>query len=94
MELQMQITMVLALVNIVLLLAIMSTEASSYRRMRAEYTLFIIIFTGMFLLQYFVGAYLYFMNMEVYHPSVAWHMLILTGLQTGAFAYMLWMLQQ
>jgi len=94
MELQMQITIGLAIVNIFLLSAIMSEYWQSYKRMRAEYTLFSMLFAGLFLLQYVVGAYLYFTSMHVYHPSVAWHLLILTGIQTIAFAYMLWMLRQ
>jgi len=94
MDTEMQVTVGLAFVNILLLFLIIGTNIQSYRKMRAEYTLFSIIFALMFLLQYVVGAYLYFTNMDVYHPSIAVHMLILTGIQTIAFGYLLYMLRQ
>lgn len=91
MEVQMKITIGLALMNILLLLGIIVLNLRSYKRMRAQYTLFVITFAGLFLLQYIVGAALYFTNMDLYPTEISTHMLTLTGIQTIAFAYLLWM---
>lgn len=88
---QMQIALGLAILNIFLLIAIVTLSVGAYRRMKADYTLFVIIFSALFLLQYIVGAWLYFTNMDIYHPTVSWHMLTFTAIQTVAFGYMLWM---
>jgi len=94
METQMHITIILAIINIALLLWILISNALSYKKFKAEYTLFTIIFAGVFLLQYVVGAYFYFTNMELYPSMIATQLMVLTLIQTAAFGYMLWMALQ
>ncbi|MBR9700291.1 hypothetical protein GOV11_00290, partial [Candidatus Woesearchaeota archaeon] len=91
MEAQMTVAMIFALINIVLLSGIIVLNLKSYMRIKAEYTLFMILFAGMFLVQYVMGAYFYFTNMSLYPGEIATHMMALTMVQTVAFVYMLWM---
>jgi hypothetical protein len=91
MFLQMKITAGLTALNVLLLLAIVGFNARSYAKMRAEYTLFVLVFAAIFLLQNIVGAYYMLTNMEFYVEAVTTHMLVLSGLQTVAFSGLLWM---
>jgi uncharacterized membrane protein len=84
----------LGVVNTLLLLAIISINISSYIKFKAQYTMFIIVFAGLFLAQYAMSAYHFFSTMEVYTFGMEWHLLILTGMQTIGFAYFLWMQRQ
>lgn len=88
---QMKITIGLALLNIALLLGIIILNLGSYKKMRAQYTLFVITFASLFLLQYIIGAVLYFTNIDIYPMEISAHMLTLTAIQTIAFGYLLWM---
>ena len=96
------ILLALGITNTLLLLGIIGVNLRSYMRFRAQYTLFIMVFSSMFLLQYLMSAYHFFMSMSVYSLGGATvptygmgsHLLILTALQTVAFASFLWMQRQ
>ncbi len=94
MNVQMQATTALIAINILLLIGIVGVNVRSYLRMRAQYTLFLIVFSGLFLLESLVSGYFLFTNMEFYVPQVGAHILALTGLETVAFAALLWMQRQ
>jgi hypothetical protein len=94
MMLQMKITTALIALNILLLLGIVGLNARSYLRMRAQYTLFLIVFSGLFLIESLVSGYFLFTHMDYYVPQVSNHILALTGLETVAFASLLWMQRQ
>lgn len=84
----------LGIVNTLLLLAIIGTNIKSYLKFKAQYTMFIIVFAGLFLAQYAMSAYHFFNTMEVYTFGMESHLLILTIMQTIGFAYFLWMQRQ
>lgn len=94
MLLQMQITSVLSTINVLLLLGIIWQNVQSYRKMKAEYTLFMIIFASLFLLEHAIGAIMFFTHQHYYVPEVSNHVLALTIIQTIAFAYLYWMERQ
>lgn len=91
MMLEMKIATWLGILNTLILLAVMYFSYKSYRKLKADYTLFVIIFAGLFVLQYLINAYFFFTNMDFYSLEVSRNILALTVLQTIAFGYLLWM---
>lgn len=81
----------LGIANMLVLVAIIALNVRSYVRFKADYTLFVIVFSALFVLQYLVSAYFFFTHMSFYSIEVSRHILALTILQTAAFGYLLWM---
>ncbi len=86
MEFEMQATFVLTAVNIVLLLALAYVYGRNWARLRSGFTAGLLLFTLAFLAQYVMSFYFYVTNMDYYVDMVSLHVLILTLLQTIAFA--------
>ncbi|MDD9953262.1 MAG: hypothetical protein OXR66_02920 [Candidatus Woesearchaeota archaeon] len=79
------------LINIGLLIGIITLNIKSYIRVRASYTMFILVFAGIFLIQNLINGYFFLTNMELCVSKIGWHMIILAGLQSVAFASLMWM---
>jgi hypothetical protein len=94
MNAQMHAITALTLINTLLLVIILVINLRSYLRMRAQYTLFVLLFTGLFLLQNLVSGYYFLTMMSYYVPEVTTHILILSICQTLAFSTLLWMQRQ
>ncbi len=84
----------LGILNTILLSTIIGINLKSYIKFKAQYTLFIMIFAGLFLAQYLVSAFHFFASMQVYTFGMDTHILILTIMQTIGFALFLWMQRQ
>jgi hypothetical protein len=102
MDLIQEVLLALGIVNTLLLLFIIGVNIASYIKFKAQYTLFIIVFAALFLAQYLMNAYHFFMSIQLYSfagaevPTYGMgvHILVLTVLQTIAFASFLWMQRQ
>ena len=86
MEFEMQATLVLTAVNTVLLLALTYVYGRNWARLRSGFTAGLLLFTLAFLAQYVMSFYFYVTNMDYFVDMVSLHVLILTLLQTVAFA--------
>jgi chromate transport protein ChrA len=86
MELVMQLTFALTVVNIVLLLALAYVYGRNWAGLRSRFTLGLLVFTLAFLVQYVTSFYFYVTNMDYYVDMVSMHVFILTLLQTVGFA--------
>jgi hypothetical protein len=86
MEFEMQATFVLTTVNIVLLLALAYVYGRNWARLKSGFSAGLLLFTLAFLAQYVTSFYFYVTNMDYYVDMVSMHVLILTFLQTVAFA--------
>jgi hypothetical protein len=86
MEFGMQATFVLTAVNIVLLLLLTYVYGSSWVKMRTSFTAGLLLFTLAFLLQYGVSLYCYLTGIESFVEMAGLNALVVTGLQTVAFA--------
>jgi len=86
MEFEMQATFVLTVVNIVLLLALAYVYGKNWMRFKSGFTAGLLLFTIAFLAQYVTSFYFYVTNMDYFVDMVSMHVLILTLLQTIAFA--------
>ncbi len=86
MEFGMQATFVLTAVNIVLLLLLTYVYGRSWMRMRTSFTAGLLLFTLAFLLQYGVSLYCYLTGIESFVEMAGLNALVVTGLQTIAFA--------
>ncbi len=91
MEMELSIAMGLSVLNLVMILIILGINVKSYMKMKAQYTLFMIVFAILFALQYIWSLLLFWQNMYVYNTMFGHHVLILTVFQTLAFGYLLWM---
>jgi hypothetical protein len=94
MMIQMKLVSVSTIINILLLLYLFVANIRSYMRVKAQYTLFLLVFIGLFLVQNMVSGYYLLTMMEYYVPDVGTHILILSVLQTIAFALLAWMQRQ
>ncbi len=82
----MQITTLLTGVNIVLLLALLYVYLGNYMKLKSSFTLGLISFVALFLIQNVVSMYYYVTMMPYFVMAVETHVLILTVLQTAAFS--------
>lgn len=89
--LQHQVTTALLALNIILLLVIIWFNGTSYMKVKAQYTVFLLIFSAIFLIENVTSLVFFVKNLELYIPKMATHVLVITGLQTVAFGCLLWM---
>jgi hypothetical protein len=91
MLMELKIVAALSVVNILLLSAIIILNIHSYVKMRAQYTIFMLVFAAIFLIQNLMGSYFYFAHMSYYVVEVSRHILIIKVAEVLAFGYLLWM---
>ena len=85
MEFEMKATFVLTSINIFLLLALGYVYGRNWFKMKSSFTLGLLLFTIVFLIQDLTSFYFYVVNMPYFVEMVSLHVLILTTLQTIAF---------
>lgn len=84
------ISMGLHVLNIVLLLVLLWIYVQNYTKMKSKYTIGLIIFALLFLVQSAMGLY-YDTSMTMYYSDPAEQAAkVLEGVKTVAFAVMLW----
>jgi len=81
----MNITTVLTVISTLALFGLLYIYAKNLKSIKSKFTLGLLIFAVLFLLQNLVSLYFYFTMIEYFVPQVEVHVLILTLLQTIAF---------
>ena len=94
MMLTMQATAAITAINLVLLAAILWTNVCCYKDLKSQYTLSLLLFAGLFFAENLLRGWFLFTKMDFYAPEVVTPMLFLAGLQTAAFALLLWLQRQ
>jgi len=75
MEYLMQLTAIISLVNIAILAALLIVYTKIYRISKAVYTLGLMFFSIMMMIQNIIGAYAYFAMYQLYSPQLYPYML-------------------
>lgn len=77
-------------INVVMLLALLLVYVQNYREIKASFSLGLIIFAAVFLLQKVVTLYMSIFLMFDFGETVGMYMFILEILETIAFSVLLW----
>ena len=86
----MQLTTILTFVSIILLLALLWIYWQNYRKLKSGFTLGLITFALIFLIQNLMSFYYFATMMPYFVDAVEIHVFLLSMLQSIAFAVMLW----
>ena len=85
----MNITTILTAVSTLSLLGLLYIYIKNLKNIKSKFTIGLMIFAVLFLLQNLVSLYFYFTMIEYFVPQVEVHVFILTLLQTIAFLILL-----
>jgi len=89
MAILMTLTTILTAVSILILAALLHVYIRNLRKIKSNFTIGLLIFALLFLVQNIVSLYFYLTMMEYYVPAVELHVFIFTLLQTIGFAILL-----
>lgn len=84
----MELTMVAAIINVILLIALLYPTLSNFRKTRSSFSAGLFLFVLVFLVENLVA--IYFHLTLVYTPAVEVEIVILTVLQTLSFGALTW----
>lgn len=90
MELEMTLTFIFEALSSVLLLALLYVYWRNYRAMKAKFTLGLLVFAALLLLQNIVGMYYRFTMMDYYSPAAAGGVALIRGIEVLALAVLLY----
>ena len=85
----MKVISILTLVSIVMLLLLIYVYCKSLKKIKSSFTVGLLIFAVLFLVQNIVSIYYYLTMMDYYVPAVEKHVFIFTLLQTVGFGILL-----
>ena len=85
----MNICTALTVISTLALLGLLYIYIKNLKKIKSKFTMGLLIFAVLFLLQNFVSLYFYFTMMEYFVPQVEIHELVLNSLQTAAFLILL-----
>ena len=85
----MNITTVLTGISTILLLGLIYVYYKNLKKIKSNFTIGLVIFAILFLIQNVVSLYYFITMMKYYAPEVEAHIFILTLLQTIGFAVLL-----
>ena len=85
----MKLITILTLVSIVMLLLLIYVYYKNIKKIKSSFTIGLLIFAVLFLIQNLVSIYYYLTMMDYYVPAVEKHVFIFTLLQTIGFAILL-----
>ncbi len=77
-------------INVLLVAGLLSVYADSFRKTRSLFTVGLLLFAVLFLVQDAVALYFAATMMPLYDPGVEGYVLAFTLLQTAAFAVLNW----
>jgi len=80
---------VLTGISTLVLFALMTIYARSYRAMRSKYTLGLLLFVGLFVVQNIISLYFYFTMMDFYVAQVLLHVFLFNLLEAIALIVLL-----
>ena len=89
MAMLMSFTTILASISTLLLAGLLYVYIKNLKNIKSKFTIGLLVFALLFLLQNLVSLYYYLTMMEYYSPEVEVHVFILTLLQTIAFLILL-----
>lgn len=90
-EMMLQVAALFSLLNVLLLIALLAVYGNSFRKIQAEFTAGLIFFSALFLVQNLLSLYSYVAMFMYYASGVGWLVLLITVIQTGGLAVLLWM---
>ncbi len=76
--------------NIILIFSLMYVYLRNFRKIRSLFTLGLLLFSLLFIIQNIFSFYFYITMMPIYEKGLELYALIFTVLQTFAFAIMNW----
>ena len=89
MAMLMNLTTILTIVSVVILGMLLHIYIKSLKKIKSKFTISLLVFALLFLLQNLISLYYYLTMMKYYSPEVEVHVFILTLLQTIAFSILL-----
>lgn len=89
MAMLMNVTTILAIVSVVVLSMLLHIYIKNLKKIKSKFTIGLLVFALLFLLQNLVSIYYYLTMMKYYTPEVEVHVFILTLLQSIAFLILL-----
>lgn len=89
MAMLMNLTMILTIVSILALGFLLHIYIKNLKKIKSNFTIGLLVFALLFLIQNIVSLYYYLTMMEYYSPEVEVHVFILTLLQTIGFLILL-----
>lgn len=90
-EMMLQGAAVFSLLNVLLLLGLIVVYGSSFRKIRAEFTVGLLFFASVFLVQNLIALYSYVTMFMYFASGVGGLVLAITVAQTAGLAVLLWM---
>ena len=85
-----QIVAFFSLLNVILLIGLIWIYLSSFRKVRAQFTLGLVFFAALFLVQNLIALYSFLTMFMYYAAGVEGIVLAITVVQTAALSIMLW----
>ena len=85
-----QIVAFFSLLNVILLIGLIWIYLSSFRKVRAQFTLGLVFFAALFLVQNLIALYSFLAMFMYYAAGVTGIVLAITVVQTAALSIMLW----
>jgi len=77
-------------VNVLLLIALLWIYGVSFMKVRAQFTVGLLFFAALFLVQNLISLYSYLTMFMYYAPGVTWIVLSITVAQTAGLGIILW----
>jgi len=77
-------------INVLLLIGLLWIYATSFRKIRAEFTAGLLFFAALFLVQNLISLYSFLSMFMYYAPGVTWIVLTITVAQTAGLGVILW----
>ena len=85
-----QVAAFFSTINVLLLMGLLWIYASSFRKVRAEFTAGLLFFAGLFLVQNLISLYSFLTMFMYYAAGVTWIVLTITIVQTAGLGIVLW----
>jgi len=85
-----QVAALFSTINVLLLIGLLWIYASSFRKIRAEFTVGLLFFAALFLVQNLISLYSFLSLFMYYAPGVTWIVLTITVVQTAGLGIILW----
>ena len=80
-----------SLVNILLLLGLVIVYGNTLRKIRAQFTVGLLFFAGLFIVQNLIALYSFLAMFMYYATGVGWFVLAYTAAQTAGLSVLLWL---
>jgi len=85
-----QVAALFSAINVLLLLALLWIYGSSFRKVKAEFTVGLLFFAALFLAQNLISLYSFLTMFMYYAAGITWIVLTITIVQTAGLAIILW----